>query len=315
MIKKIIKNIVAKLGFKLISDYDFHRNRNYVKLLESFVFLPSVAYHNKGEIIIFSKDRAIQLEALLRSFYQFGKHPVKLHVLFNASTQEHTRGYQKLIQAYSSRSICFIEENNFRKDLIALFKKLEGDKVFFLVDDLFFKEEFNLNEFFSINPKKYVASLRMGSHLNYAYTLQKQQPLPLFEATKEHPTMLCWDWQAAESDWSYPLSVDGHLFDTKEIKLLVEELEYKAPNSFEEALQIMKPLFAQRKGLCYKQSIIVNNPCNKVQTENKNIHGQLSVEELNRKWLDGYRIDLSAYERMANTSAHQELPIIFRKDE
>ena len=95
------------------------------------------------------------------------------------------------------------------------------------------------------------------------------------------------------------------------MKVLVEELEYKAPNSFEEALQLMNPLYSKRLGLCYKESVIINNPCNKVQLENNNIAGQVSIHELNDKWVEGLRINYKEYKGIANESAHQELLLSF----
>jgi hypothetical protein len=100
-----------------------------------------------------------------------------------------------------------------------------------------------------------------------------------------------------------------------EFKVLVSQLDYKAPNSFEEALQVMWPLYSQRTGLCYKKSVVVNNPCNKVQVENENIAGNISIEELNEKYLDGFVIDFLEYQDIENKSAHQELPIQFIKEQ
>ena len=171
----------------------------------------------------------------------------------------------------------------------------------------------DFKKFTAIDPKKYVASLRMGKHLTFSYTLQKKQKLPVLSESEEHKDMLSWSFKDSELDWAYPLSVDGHLFDSNELKILVNELEYIAPNSFEEALQLMNPLFNKRKGLCYPESILVNNPCNKVQSENNNISGEMTTEELNNKWLSGYRIDFEKQEGLLNESAHQELIIEFIK--
>ena len=147
--------------------------------------------------------------------------------------------------------------------------------------------------------------------LNYSYTAQKEQALPLLSPFSGKNDMLSWRIKDGELNWAYPLSVDGHLFDYYEVKIMAEEFLYNAPNSFEEALQIMNPLFQERKGVCYRLSKIVNNPCNKVQVENDNIAGNITVEELNKKWLLGYKINFRQYENFENKSAHQELPLEF----
>jgi len=305
-----IKSILAKVGVR--NKYDAQRYRQYTKLKESLEQGKST--QEKGAVLlIFSKDRAMQLDALLRSYFHYSKNVISVHILYRASEKKFEQGYEELMSIYKNKQVDFIEEKSFKLDLKGLFERITSSKVIFLVDDLFFKNTVDFKKFTAIDPKKYVASLRMGKHLNFSYTLQKKQKLPVLFIPEEQTDMLSWCFSNAELDWAYPLSVDGHLFDSNELRILVNELEYKAPNSFEEALQVMKPLFNKRKGLCYPESILVNNPCNKVQSENNNISGEMTIEELNAKWLSGYRIDFEKQEGLLNESAHQELTVEFIK--
>ncbi len=91
-------------------------------------------------------------------------------------------------------------------------------------------------------------------------------------------------------------------------------LSFAAPNSFEDQLQIFKPLFDKRYGIGYKKSRIVNIPCNRVQQEMNNLSGSTHPDELLAKWQNGYQIDYKRIYGMANESAHQELtlPLITR---
>lgn len=311
--KDLIKKIFLKLGLVLTAQYDFVRQQMYIKMLERFASVSTSSNSNSCSLVVFSKDRAMQLDALLRSYLHYVSNPLPVVVLYQNSNPEFKKGYQELIPIYNTKGVQFVEEKNFRLDLIALFNDLNSEKIIFLVDDIIFKNEIDFKSFTAIDPKKFVASLRMGKHLTYSYTLQEQQALPTFSSLLEFPNQLSWSYQSAEYDWAYPLSVDGHLFDFQEIKTLINELEYKAPNSFEEALQLMLPFYNQRKGLCFSNSIIVNNPCNKVQTENDNIAGKITIEELNTIWLGGSRINFEKEKGLLNESAHQELTIEFIK--
>lgn len=311
MVKEGIKRVIKRFGLTLIANYDVNRQEKYTEILEKIVSSPVPPKTKLFSIIIFSKDRALQLDALLGSLCFFSKNAPKVYVLHSSSTNKFEQSYSQVLEEYKSRDIEFIKETNFRKDLIALFKTIDTKKVLFLVDDLMFKNSIDFEEFSKIDTKKYVASLRMGSHLTFSYTTQKQQSKPRFSQVQEYRNMLCWSFEKEHLDWAYPLSVDGHLFSTQEMKVLVEELEYKAPNSFEEALQLMNPLYSKRLGLCYKESVIINNPCNKVQLENNNIAGQVSIHELNDKWVEGLRINYKEYKGIANESAHQELLLSF----
>jgi len=313
MLKNIIKNIASKFGLVLLSAYDSKRQEKYLEITEQLANSLTVSYETDCSIIIFSKDRAMQLDALLGSFFHFAKNPPALKIIYRASSNPFESAYDEVKTAYIANNVEFIKEQNFKADLTTALETINSSKVFFLVDDIIFKETVDFNYFEKIDPKKQILSLRLGKHLNFAYTLQKEQKLPDLSPSKEFNQLLSWDWNLAEYDWAYPLSVDGNLFDTSEVKIMVNHLNYKAPNSFEEALQLMTPLYAQRRGLCFEKSVIVNNPCNKVQTENPNVHGAITIEELNNKWLEGYRIDFKTFQGIENKSAHQELPLKFIK--
>ncbi|MFT5666010.1 MAG: hypothetical protein ACI9DK_000187 [Vicingaceae bacterium] len=306
--KASIKALLANFGIR--NKYDADRHSEYTKLKKKLEKSSSVKNTEVAKIVVFSKDRAMQLDALLRSYFHYTTNPVPVRILYHASSAEFSEGYKQLQNIFSEKQVEFVQEKKFKPDLIQLFNRLNCSKVIFMVDDLMFKRNIDFGQFTSIDTKQCVASLRLGNHLNYAYTLEEKQPLPKFEKIEN---LLSWSWQKAMGDWAYPLSVDGHLFDKEELEILVNELVYKAPNSFEEALQLMNPLFAKRRGLCFPTSVIVNNPCNKVQVENDNLFGEISIEQLNQKWLEGFRIEFEEHKDLKNTSAHQELRFNFVK--
>ena len=121
--------------------------------------------------------------------------------------------------------------------------------------------------------------------------------------------LLCWTWQQGMHDWAYPLSVDGHIFSTVEIVALAEHTEFLSPNTFEANLQQYEAFFKRRLGVCYRKSRMVNIPCNKVQTDNANIHGDIHQDELLAKWEHGMRIHYQSLYGMDNKSAHQEIAL------
>jgi hypothetical protein len=54
------------------------------------------------------------------------------------------------------------------------------------------------------------------------------------------------------------------------------------------------------KIICFEESIIIKNPINKVQNFNNNIHGNITAEHLNKKFLEGYIIDLEDFKGIKN---------------
>jgi hypothetical protein len=310
MLKKVLKRTAGKLGVNLESNYTFQQSEKYKELLERLLLLPTKSFENNElTFVIFSKNRALQLSALLKSIKYFCDFFPQTFVLYNFDNNEFEEGYKKLIKSNDFNEITFVKETSFRLNLIETLKSIKTNKLIFLVDDIFFKNKVDLKAFSKLDTRLFVPSLRHGNHLDFAYTVQQKQKLPNFIQAEPYLNMLQWHYDYAELDWAYPLSVDGHLFATDEMQVLVENLSYTAPNSFEAALQLMKPLFSKRLGICFKESVIVNNPCNKVQSENFNYHGKITSEELNNQWLMDFEFDFLQYQGLKNNSVHQELAI------
>ncbi|WP_220624204.1 hypothetical protein [Pontibacter sp. HSC-14F20] len=266
-------------------------------------------------IVIFSKDRAIQLHALLASFFDLAQGQVLIKVLYTASSKEHDAAYEELISLCTSRpEVCFEKEKDFRADLIQTLAAIDSSRIMFLVDDILFKEPVDLIELLAHNTNSFVPTLRMGNHLSYSYTTRQHQELPQFQTTiAPTSTMLVWKWQDGQLDWKYPLSVDGHIFDTAEIRFIIGSIQFKAPNSLEEGMQLYNPIFQTRYGVALQSSVIMNIPNNKVQNENDNHAGTLTADDLLRKWQEGYQIDYRKLRHFRNISAHQEVEFEFCK--
>ncbi len=287
--------------------------------------------------IVFSKDRALQLHALLSSYYEKVIPPVPLHILYDTSTPAHQKAYEEVFSLFSARHISFAKQNNwnsFSEDLIRLLLALEADKVFFLVDDILFIEDVDLWDFAKFNTDRFVPSLRMGLNLDWCYVLQKKQPWPEWTADPDKGDKgageiiscrknaendflltgaatdgdkLYWRWDQGVYEWGYPLSVDGHLFSTGEITEIARLISFQAPNTFEDDLQKFYRLFASRLGVSYRKSRIVNIPCNKVQQENDNICGTIGPDFLLEQWQKGFQMNYRQLYGFINTSVHQDI--------
>ncbi len=257
--------------------------------------------------IIFSKDRVMQLDLLLNSFFATSVGMCEVSVIFFASSDDHREAYEQLKEIYKDR-VRFVEQNQydgFKECLLATLRMIIGGKIFFLVDDIVFTEEVNYEKLAEINLSKSIFSLRMGKNLNYSYVVAKEQNLPK-SLTSVNSKFLKWQWSEGELDWSYPLSVDGHLFNIKEVLLWAQYLDFKSPSSFEIALQKLKSIYIKKDGLAYHKSRIVNIPANKVQTEVDNFHGDAHQDDLLHKWLGGLRINHDIFMGWDNSSVHEE---------
>jgi len=75
----------------------------------------------KIKIIVFSKDRALQLDATLRSFFshcQDGREDVSVHVIYKNSNELHAHQYKELSRLHPQ--VQFVQQKDFRWDLIQI---------------------------------------------------------------------------------------------------------------------------------------------------------------------------------------------------
>ena len=261
-------------------------------------------------IIVFSKDRAAQLDLFMRSMVEYFSEYIdfKIYVIYTYSSNVFKKGYDELIKLYED--INFITETNFKKDVLSTIDPNLKFTTFF-VDDIIWKESFSINDdkfiLFEQSTDILCLSLRLNSNLNYCYAANHSMTLPISYDNG------VWNWRGERGDYGYPMSLDGHIFKTQDILPLLQRLIYKNPNQLEAMLSyspINKP-----KMMCYDKSKIINNPANKVQTNNPNKHGSISAEYINEQFLKGYMIDLEPYRNINNTQCHLEMPINFIKDE
>ena len=261
-------------------------------------------------IVVFSKDRAMQLELFIRSFNHFvvnNNHYV-INVLYTYSDDKFRKGYEQLIEEKHS-NVVFHKEIDFKKNLIELVDPMKEYTVFF-VDDIVFKNSFDFYdkqmEIFDWNASIICRSLRLHTDLNYCYPQRLPMKQPSF--LKDNVFI----WRGLKGDYGYPMSVDGNIYRTKDILPFLHRLNYTNPNTFEGEMATQTHDLPP-KMICYEKSIVLSNPLNRVQTVNKNICGTISAEFLNNKYLEGFIIDLKDFDGLHNRSCHQEMPVNFIK--
>lgn len=251
--------------------------------------------------IVFSKDRAMQLDAFLRSYEAHVSTTDNVFVLYHASTGRHDWAYDEVFLrhrwATPRRGTAA-----FKRDFLGLLPSA-GSVVFFVDDQVFIRP-------WTVIDKPGL-SLRHGLHLTRNYNSNDAaQPLPPYRMDGE---FVMWRWEDGQLAWAYPLSVDGHVFGASEMATLLGCLEFTSPNTLESAMQRYLPAFAYREGICYTETRVVNIPWNRVQDEcpNRCADDRLtSADEMLRHWEMGCQIDLTPLMGILNESVHQEFPLL-----
>lgn len=313
-LRRVAELLYSALGVKVIRRHEWDSINHVIsQLLSSALRVKASTQAAQVQGVVFSKDRPLQLAATLGSFLDQVHGAGPLHVLYVASSARYEMAYKKLQAEYAPPYVFWQKQISFKTDLVRLLHSICARSVFFLVDDIVFIESVDIDELSEFDPQEFIVSLRLGQNLTRCYTGNSRQRTPIFARPTTNPSLLSWKWRDGDWDWGYPLSLDGHFFSATEISLMANLLEYRAPNSFEGALQVFTDVFRSRAGICYTKSRIVNIPHNKIQKENSNRSQGNSAEELLAAWEDDCRIDFKSLYGFENRSAHEEISLPLRK--
>lgn len=266
----------------------------------------------KSNLIIFSKNRACQLQLLLESLEEKGKRFFnETRVLFKAG-ESYAESYKILRHRFPN--VKFKIEKDFRADLLSMLKK-EGFTTF-LVDDtiLYSRIERPKDEILNLITEDVVCfSLRLGLNCKYSHPADIHYSIAS-HASNEHYLKFNWATQQP-GDFRYPMSVDGHIFKANLIKKIIERSSFTNPNTLESTLQNHLNSIPQNI-VCFKHSKLVGIPVNLVNTTHQNKSGLTfhhSAESLNLRYLKGESIDLKSIDVSKIIGPHQEIEYKFKK--
>jgi hypothetical protein len=263
------------------------------------------------DIVVFSKDRACQLELLLRSLERFflDLDRARVAVLYTHSSEAFARGYALVRELHPVfEYVCEREsELGFRELTIGLLGRRPYTT--FFVDDDVLTAPVSLDcpefEALSSDPELLCLSLRLRPGMDYDYAIDRRIAAPRLENGT-------WDWRGAEGSWGYPMSVEGHVFRTVELLPLMRRLPFSNPNTFE-AVLAQHPLERPRM-ICRPDGALANLPHNLVQDIYSNRHGGLRAEDLNQRFLGGERLSLHTAAGIRIPGVQIDLPLLWEGD-
>jgi hypothetical protein len=267
---------------------------------------------NKTTVLIFSYHRPLQLDACLRSLQYNCDDYTKLDikVLYKTDDEKYDFAYNQITSEYPL--VQFIHETNFQTHIaIAM---MEYEYIMFVTDDTIFTRNFSIKpieKLLKTQKNVFGFSLRLGLQLNYCYSLNKTQKIPVFWPINK--TMILWDWKQGEVEWNYPFEVSSSVFRVSDVMEKFYDRQCPNPNYFEwiydtyykNDYYTKYPLMA-----CYNIGVAFANPINKVRVDNQNRSGQkfeLNIENLLKKYQSGYRIDIKKLKNFDNIACHQEV--------
>lgn len=273
------------------------------------------------QIVIFSFNRAIQLDALLDSLLKHWKNPKSyVDVLYNTSDEAYQKGYELLKERYRSKFISFHKENplrgsaypwpllakyinfkafvhnkyirkpktNFRSLLFSIIESNPKRELMFMTDDSLFIRDVDVSEevfsWLHAAPRNRQLSLRLGRGMNGESQFNIQ----------EEEGWLTWNMSKVpgKNNWSYTFSVDAHIYDKSTLFAILKKTIFCNPSSLEGYMHLRSVkdgLFQEAKAPL--KPTLLSFPINMVQKVAENETMGVSTEMLNDYYLNGYRLE------------------------
>tara|TARA_R110002167_G_scaffold221731_1_gene426682 strand:- start:27 stop:923 length:897 start_codon:yes stop_codon:yes gene_type:complete len=290
--------------------------------------------------IIFSKDRALQLDLALKSIRENFLPNNKIIVIYSTSSDIYEQSYLELSLEHPDVKL-LKQTSSIFKDIHCAITACESEYVMFFTDDniVYRKVEFTEEDVFDLfnvpiqdmfgNDVTYCSlSLRLGKNtINRDYGDGILRPDKTPDVCSIKDPFIIWNRTSLRPGgyWAYPLSVDGHIFEKEAIipfcdELLVLEQHYsntdhkwrQTPNEFEAKLQRFYFDLPSAMAAPFL-SCVVNSPNNRVQDtiENRNgDHYSYSHVDLNKHFKNGARLSLAKINFNNITCPHQEIDIL-----
>ena len=299
---------------------------NLQKLLQQsliliFLFSQNI-YSNeqKADMIVFSYDRPMQLEAFLRSTKKLVKNLDDIWVIYRTSSTRFENAYNKCFNSFNNwKNIKAVkqEENGaseFKKLLIQCLQSTKNKYLMFAVDDIIVKDHIDISECIAHLKKTNAHGfyLRLGKNITECYTEGIQTPMP--ENKEVDKGVYEFGFRHGKGDWGYPYSLDMTIYEKGKLLAAICKHNYTNPNWLESALHINEWFYnpdKTHKGLCYESSKIVNLPLNIVQKDVVSRNMGISYNDLLEKFENGLKINVDQLFKINNKAPHIEFNINF----
>ena len=262
-------------------------------------------------IVVFSKDRPLQLYALLESMERNMSGNKTVAVLYHAAQDQYEKGYAELKQRFPMVIWYPQSRNNPRADfkttLLTICEKHPSRYLMFAVDDMVVTLPVNCADMARDVEKTgaYGLYLRLGDHVDTCYMARMYSGLPALRPYGD--TGYLWRFDSGKGDWCYPHTTDMTLYRMADVLPALKNMNYYSPNTLEAQWSGYRVPFA-RDGLCYKTACVVNIPLNLVQKDFKNNRSLAlySPEQLHEYFVAGKKIDIEPLLGARRTTVHIE---------
>lgn len=249
--------------------------------------------------IIFSRDRAAQLDLLLRSIDRFME-PETTHIIWLATDSNYRKAYFEVTEQPMQ------PWGQFPDAVKTLLLETEEETVtFFCDDDIVFRK-------LPGNP----GGLLLRDDRTLSFCLYLGQGNVKMSIPRGFPH---WNWvDLPRHDFGFPCAVDGNTYRVKDVLRLGVDERHMNPTWLESmwSAGVVREFAEDRPMMAsFQHQSLVSNPVNRVSESHGppfgRKHPQL-IKDLNARFLKGQRIDLDALDFKGIDSCHHEVKFVWK---
>ena len=275
--------------------------------------------NNHVNVVVFSYNRAMQLDYLIRSIYAFVElHSYDITVIYHC-TSEHRASYEMLMQKHGGRVnfVCRSPHNSFFSDILPTFFRNYRNAIWYLRYEYLRKNLDNFKVLFETFLRESQAafvllltddaivydSLALSSDVmsklrenpvQYSYTAMVGLNITGAPPNIQVKNDLCyWNYYDGQSSshWNYPFGVDGRVYERVNLYQMVRKYLYQSPITLEGlGVRYVRRHKLFSLGMSPLKSQVISVAINRVSSITNNPSGSIDVDFLKTKFLDGYEL-------------------------
>ena len=273
--------------------------------------------------LVLSKDRACQLRLLLESIKKYASGFFnEIRVIYTGSNGLYEEGYKKLQSENILHNLAWQKEKEFVPDFLGALNSCKSRYICGIVDDCIFYKQIPITwqqAEAAFEDDVFCLSFRLGLNTTMQYYLDHEKRYVL-EDFVTNAYLVKWNWKnwGSTQNYVYPISLDGHVFRTEELRDLSNKHKFSYLRQWEGVLAGKSREDTHRdQMIACRQSVLFSIPANCVQ-DPPLISGQLfpyTEEKLNNMYLNGEVIDFDGMEYAFQNVVwcHNEAPLTFKR--
>mmetsp|Transcript_18768 Transcript_18768/g.28114 ORF Transcript_18768/g.28114 Transcript_18768/m.28114 type:complete len:515 (+) Transcript_18768:40-1584(+) len=284
---------------------------------------------SKGVVAVFmSKDRAFQLKECIRSLQDSCRGEFeRMYVLCNRMGFEDS--YGRVQSEYPNVEFLFDGEGEtFARNLKKIIKSSLGNLICFIVDDMLFFREFDLDkirDLLATYPKILAYHLGLHPEITYCHPQDCETRRPPFEYDRKRSSVT-FTRMLGTADWNYPWNLCGGIYRAEDVISVLKQIEatnpkhLNHPNHLEvsgnKSIVALGLDLKRQISACPEKAVASVVTINRVQDIFKNriystglvrgakieLYG--SISHLDSILWDGQEFDLDAYAKLKSNSVH-----------